>query len=78
MPRVKLDPLYRRKLLREKIVGRRKTLRISQSDMGDLLGINQSAYSKKEKSCEFNVDDLNVLFKTLDFTDKEILKLFRD
>lgn len=61
------------------IVGRMYTKGLKQKDLADLLGITPQAFSyrlrKKGSKDLFTYGDLLTIFKALDATDEEILRL---
>lgn len=64
------------------IIGRMYTKRLKQKDLADLLGITPQAFSarlqrdgKGNPKDVFTYGDLLILFKALDATDEEILRL---
>lgn len=78
MPRV---AAYRKKYLnadlREWIVGRMNSCKKTHLSMGELLGISQPAFSRRLKNSNFEYAQLLEIFKELNATDEEILKLMK-
>ncbi len=78
MPRVAINKKkYMLKDLSEWITGRMKTLGLTQSDVGELLGITQQAFCQKVAQCNFKYSELLPLLKRLQATDEEILRLMK-
>lgn len=60
------------------IAGRMYKKKIKQSELAKEIGITQQAFSARLKNNDsFSYGDLLTLFKELDATDEEILKLMR-
>lgn len=78
MPRVAIKKKdYMISDLSEKIFGRMHSMNIRQREMGALLGITQQAFSQKLQKSKFNYGELLSIFKRLEFTDEEILRLMK-
>lgn len=78
MPRVAIKKKdYMISDLSEKISGKMYTMKIRQKEMGELLGITQQAFGKKLEKSKFKYDELLSIFKRLEFTDEEILKMMK-
>lgn len=82
MPRVSINrKTYMLRDLAEFIEGRMSTKHLRQEDVGQWLGINQQSVSRRLKQAKegnnkaFNVGELIILFKNLDATEEEILRL---
>lgn len=72
---------HSRNCLIEKIEGKRRRLHISQCDVGTAIGITQQGYAYRlnpEKgNASFTFIELVKLFRVLEFTDDEIVKLMK-
>ncbi len=78
MPRISIKKKdYLQADLREWIGERMKTLDKTQAQMGKLLHISQQAFSNRLTQGRFNNIHLYVIFKELQATDDEILKLMK-
>lgn len=82
MPRVTINKkTYMLRDLAEWIEGRMSTKGLRQEDVGQWIGINQQSVSRRLKQAKggdgkaFNAGELITLFKNLDATDEEILRL---
>ena len=60
------------------VYGRMKVKRITQTQMGDLLGISQQGFSKKLKKAKFTYPELVLIFEKLEMSDEEILLVLRE
>ena len=78
MPSVKLSAMYQNKLMQERIYGKMQRLNISQTQIAKKLGITQSAFSRKAKNMNFNLDELRIVFGTLQFSEKEIIESMKE
>ena len=79
MPKVyltKQDKLNNR--LTVLIYGRMKVKCITQTQMGEALGISQQAFSKKLKKSQFTFQELVIIFEMLELQDDEILSVLRE
>lgn len=78
MPRV---PIYKKKYLQtdltEWMIGRMHTLGLTYRDMAELLDISITAFGKRVKEGNFRNTQLYEIFKKLEATDEEILKLMK-
>lgn len=78
MPRVHINKKkYILQDFREWMVGRMRTLKKSQADMGRLLGISQPAFSNRLEKSNFEYSQILEILKELEATDEEILKFMR-
>lgn len=82
MPRVAINrKIYMLRNIAEWIEGRMSTKRLRQEDVAKWIGINQQSMSRRLKQAKegkenaFSVGELITLFKNLDATDEEILRL---
>ena len=81
MPRVTINKkIYMLRGLAEFIEGRMSTKNLRQEDVAQWLGINQQSMSRRLKQSRegkdaFSAGELFTLFKNLDATDEEILRL---
>lgn len=76
MPRVAINrKKYMLTDLSEWITGRMKTLNLRQSDVGAMIGISQPAFRQRLISGIFTTEQLFILFKELNASDEEILRL---
>lgn len=82
MPRVAINrKTYMLRDIAEWIEGRMSTKRLRQEDVAQWIGINQQSMSRRLKQAKegkenaFSVGELITLFKNLDATDEEILRL---
>ena len=79
MPKVyltKQDKLNNR--LTVLIYGRMKVKRITQTQMGEYLGITQQGFSKKLKRANFSYQELVSIFEILEIQDDDILSVLRE
>lgn len=60
------------------IYGRMKVKRVTQTQMGELLGISQQGFSKKLKKAKFAFPELVAIFDRLEIEDSEILSVMRE
>lgn len=78
MPRVRFyKKNYMVKDLKEFIIGRMRTLGLTQEQMGKEINISQSSFSQRLNKSLFSYGDLLTLFKKLNATDEEILRLMK-
>lgn len=78
MPRVSINKKkYLQADLREWIKGRMDRLEKTQADMGERLGISQQAFGKRLRESNFNNNQLYVIFRELEATDKDIIRLMK-
>lgn len=78
MPRVEINKKkYLHTDLREWIVGRMRTLHRTQADMGNLVGLSQPAFKNRLDKSMFEYGQLLEIFKALQATDEEILRLMK-
>ena len=78
MPRVQiLRKKYMLQDLSDWITGKMRVQKKSQAYMGKLLGISQVAYGQRLKSGNFEFGQLIEIFKELQATDEDIVKLMR-
>ena len=78
MPRVRFyKKNYMVKDLKEFIIGRMRTLGLTQEQIGKEINISQSSFSQRLNKSLFSYGDLLTLFKKLNATDEEILRLMK-
>ena len=78
MPRVRFyKKNYMVKDLKEFIIGRMRTLGLTQEPTGKEINISQSSFSQRLNKSLFSYGDLLTLFKKLNATDEEILRLMK-
>lgn len=78
MPRVSINKKkYLKADLREWIIGRMKSLNLTQEDMSNLMNITQQAFGHRLREGNFKNDQLYVIFDKLQATDEEILRLMK-
>ncbi len=78
MPRVAINKKkYLKTDLREWMTGRMNTLGKNQAYMGEALGISQPAFGKRLHEANFTNDQLYIIFKELEATDDNIVRLMR-
>ena len=78
MPRVHISTkTYMLKDLSDWSIGRMRVQKKSQAYMGALLGISQVAYGQRLRSGNFEFGQLIAIFKELQATDEEIVKLMK-
>lgn len=82
MPRVAINrKIYMLRDLAEWIEGRMSTKHLRQEDVAQWIGINQQSMSRRLKQAKegkenaFSAGELITLFKNLDASDEEILRL---
>lgn len=78
MPRVHiLRKKYMLQDLSDWITGKMRVQKKSQAYMGELLGISQAAYGQRLRSGNFEVCQLLEIFRELQASDEEIIKLMK-
>ncbi|MCI9095505.1 MAG: hypothetical protein HFI95_04725 [Lachnospiraceae bacterium] len=78
MPRVSINKKkYLKTDLREWIIGRMKSLNLTQEDMSQMMNITQQAFGYRLREGNFKSDQLYVIFNRLQATDEEILRLMK-
>lgn len=66
---------YSKDSLVEKILVKKKRLKLSNEKLGELLGISGQAFSKRLADANFDFIHLVKLFDVLEFSQEEVLKL---
>ncbi len=78
MPRIRA---YRKKYMlsdfSEWVVGRMKKIGLTQAQMGEKIGLSQSAFCQKLRQNKFTLSDAMTILKELQATDEEILRLVK-
>lgn len=59
------------------IVGQMHVMNIKQEEMGEVIGVNQSGFSKRLGKGKFTYVELISILKHLKATDEEILRLMK-
>lgn len=78
MPRVTINKKkYLKTDLREWMEGRMDTLDKNQAYMGVALGISQQAFGNRLNKANFTNEQLYIIFKELEATDDNILRLMK-
>ena len=78
MPRVnELKPMYMAKDIGSNIVGLMFRKGVSQTDLAKELGITQGGLHYKLFNNSFSYRDLLVIFRRLELTDEEIVRLMK-
>lgn len=78
MPRVAINKKkYLKTDLREWMEGKMNTLDKNQAYMGAALGISQQAFGNRLSEANFKNDQLYIIFKELEATDNDIIRLMR-
>lgn len=78
MPRVAINKKkYLKTDLREWMLGRMNTLGKTQAYMGAAIGISQPAFGKRLQEGNFTNEQLYIIFRELEATDENILRLMR-
>lgn len=78
MPRVAIKKKeYMISDLSQWIVGRMYAMKIKQEEMGEVIGVNQSGFSKRLSKGKFTYAELISILKHLQATDEEILRLMK-
>lgn len=68
---------YQRDSLIEFITGRMRVAKKNQSDMGELIGMKQASFGARLRDGNFDYMHLVKIFKDLNATDEEILRLMK-
>lgn len=58
------------------ILGEMKERELTQSDMGELLGISHQAFSQKMKNRRFDLQDLSIIFQKFNPSPEELHHIF--
>lgn len=66
---------YSKDTLIELIEGRKKRLKVSNAELGKLIGITGQAFGNRLKQAKFEYIQLIKIFQKLDFTHEEIVKI---
>lgn len=78
MPRVSINKnKYLQKDLQEWIIGRMYTLGKNQEYMGERLNLTQQTFGYRLRNSSFTNTQLPIIFKELEATDEEILRLMK-
>ena len=78
MPRVSINKKkYLLTDFREWVIGRMRTLKKTQAEMGNAISLSQTAFSKRLEESNFTYQQLIVILKELQATDEEIIKLMK-
>ena len=78
MPRCSLNrKKYKVSDLSKWLAGKMYELKLSQSDMAELIGISQPAFSNRMRKGIFSYSELLAILDKLKATDEEILKLMK-
>lgn len=78
MPRVAIKKKeYMVSDLSKWMVGKMYETGVNQSDLAQLIGISQPAFSARLKRGSFSYSDMLTILKRLNASDKEIIKLMR-
>lgn len=78
MPRVALKRQeYKVGNFSEWLVEKMHTKKLTQTDMGKLLGITQPAFQNRLKKGLFSYSEMLIIFETLEASDTEILNLMK-
>lgn len=78
MPRVAINKnKYLQKDLKEWMIGRMKSLGKNQEYMGEKLNITQPTFGYRLRNSTFTNAQLPIIFKELEATDEEILRLMK-
>lgn len=78
MPRVAIKKKeYKLSDFSKWLIGEMRERKLSQADIGKLLGISQPAVSQRLESGNFTYDQLLTLFSKLEAPDKDILRLMK-
>lgn len=78
MPRVAINKKrYMLSDFSEWVIGRMNTLGYTQKQMGEMIGIGQSAFSEKLRNRKFTLADAITLFQVLEASEEEIVRLMR-
>lgn len=68
---------YQRDCLIEFITGKMRTAKKNQSDMGELIGMQQASFGSRLRAGNFDYIQLVKILKNLNATDEEILRLMK-
>ena len=78
MPRVSINKKdYALSDFSEWVVGRMNTLGLTQKEMGERIGVNQSSFSEKLRNRRFTLADTVTILEVLNASDTEILRLMK-
>ena len=78
MPRVSIKKKqYMLSDFSEWVVGRMRKLGYTQKQMGEKIGLSQSAYCEKLNQNKFTLSDAMTILKELQATDEEYLRLMK-
>ena len=78
MPRLSINKKkYLLTDFREWVVGRMRTLRKTQVEMGHTINLSQTAFSKRLEESNFTYGQMVVILKELQATDEEILRFMK-
>lgn len=77
MPKVKLDPNYKRDMLQKAIYGRMRQLNVTGADLSEMWGIEPQNANRRLRTMRMDWRALAQLFKHLEFTDAEIIKFMK-
>lgn len=66
---------FSKDMLYEKITRQKKRLKVSNAELGNLLGITGQAFSNRLSESNFDYIQLIKIFKRLKFTDAEMIQL---
>lgn len=66
---------YSKDTLIELIEGRKIRLKVSNAELGNLIGITGQAFGSRLKQAKFEYIQLIKIFQRLDFTQEEIVKI---
>lgn len=78
MPRVQINrKKYMVTDLRRWIIGQMRVMHVNQEEMGKVIGVNQSGFSKRLSKGKFDHVELISIFERLEATDEEILRLMK-
>lgn len=78
MPRVAINrKKYMVTDLRRWIIGQMHVMHVNQEEMGEVIGVNQSGFSKRLSKGKFTYLELISILKHLEATDEEILRLMK-
>lgn len=67
---------YRMTDIRNYILGLMKEKKIRQYRLADAIGVEQPAFSKKLDKCDFNIEELLIIFKILEADQDKVGRLF--
>ena len=66
---------FSKDMLYEKITRQKKRLKVSNAELGNLLGITGQAFSNRLSESNFDYIQLIKIFKRLQFTEDEMIQL---